>query len=73
MIMPARWQTSATCWPSNRGISARSSGMGFILRKTGFDKEALRVFRKTLEIYPQQDSIRKIVDDLTIEVEGRGI
>jgi len=49
------------------------SGMGFILRKTGFDKEALRVFRKTLEIYPQQDAIRKIVDDLTIEVEGRGI
>ena len=49
------------------------SGMGFILQKTGFDKEALRVFRKTLEIYPQQDSIRKIVDDLTIEVEGRDI
>ena len=49
------------------------SGMGFILQKTGFDKEALRVFRKTLEIYPQQDAIRKIVNDLTIEVEGRGI
>ena len=49
------------------------SGMGFILQKTGFDKEALQVFRKTLEIYPQQESIRKIVDDLTIEVEGRGI
>lgn len=49
------------------------SGMGFILQRTGFDKEALRVFRKTLEIYPQQESIRKIVDDLTIKVEGRGI
>ena len=49
------------------------SGMGFILQKTGFDKQALQVFRKTLEIYPQQESIRKIVDDLTIEVEGRGI
>jgi len=52
---------------------AALSGMGFILQKTGFDKEALRVFRKTLEIYPQQDAIRKIVDDLTIEVEGRDI
>jgi tetratricopeptide (TPR) repeat protein len=49
------------------------SGMGFILQKTGFDKEALQVFRRTLEIYPQQESIRKIVDDLTIEVEGRDI
>lgn len=49
------------------------SAMGFILEKTGFDKQALQVFRKVLKIYPQQKSIRKIVDDLTIKVEGRPI
>ena len=49
------------------------SGMGFILEKSGLDKEALQVFRKTLEIYPQQETIRKIVDTLTIKVDGRDI
>jgi tetratricopeptide (TPR) repeat protein len=49
------------------------AGMGFILEKSGLDKDALRVFRKTLEIYPQQDAIRKIVDALTIKVEGRDL
>ena len=49
------------------------SGMGFILEKSGMDKEALQVFRKTLEIYPQQDSIRKIVDGLALKVEGRDL
>jgi tetratricopeptide (TPR) repeat protein len=49
------------------------SGMGFILEKSGLDKEALLVFRKTLEIYPQQNAIRKIVDGLTLKVEGRDL
>jgi hypothetical protein len=49
------------------------AGMGFILEKSKLNKEALQVFRKTLEIYPQQSSIRKIVDALTLKVEGRDI
>jgi tetratricopeptide (TPR) repeat protein len=49
------------------------SGMGFILEKSGLNKEALQVFRKTLEIYPQQNAIRKIVDGLTLKVDGRDL
>ncbi len=49
------------------------SGMGFILQRTGFERRALEVFRKTLEIYPRLEDVRKQVDLLTIEVEGRAI
>jgi tetratricopeptide (TPR) repeat protein len=49
------------------------SGMGFILQRADRDKEALAVFRKVLEIYPQQDDIRKIVEKLTLDVDGRDI
>ena len=49
------------------------TGMGFILQKTNLDKRALQVFRKALEYNPKQDEIRKIVDKLTLEVEGRPI
>ncbi|HWG04703.1 MAG TPA: hypothetical protein VG271_06800 [Beijerinckiaceae bacterium] len=49
------------------------AGMGFILEKSGMDKEALQVFRKTLEIYPEQESIRKIVDRLTLKIEGQDL
>ncbi len=49
------------------------AGMGFILQKSDRPKEALRVFRKVLEIYPAQDDIRKVVDRLVPEVEGRDL
>jgi tetratricopeptide (TPR) repeat protein len=49
------------------------AGMGFVLEKSKLHKEALRVFRRALEIYPQQDEIRKMVDKLTVEVEGQDI
>jgi tetratricopeptide (TPR) repeat protein len=49
------------------------TGMGFILQRRGFDKRALQVFRKALEINPRQDEITKIVEKLTLDVEGRGI
>lgn len=49
------------------------AGMGFILEKSDRPKEALRVFRKVLEIYPQQEDIRKAVDHLVPEVEGRDL
>lgn len=47
------------------------AGMGFILQRTGFRKRALDAFRKALEINPQQEDLRKIVDKLTLEVEGQ--
>ncbi len=49
------------------------SGMGFILQRSGFDKRALEAFRKALEINPQQEEVRSLVDKLTLQVEGQGI
>ena len=49
------------------------SGMGFILQRGGFDKGALEAFRKALEISPQQEEIRRLVEKLTLSVEGQGI
>jgi len=49
------------------------SGMGFILQRGGFDKGALAAFRKALEISPQQEEIRRLVEKLTLSVEGQGI
>lgn len=48
-------------------------GMGVILEKGEQNKAALRVFRKALDINPQLGDIRKKVDKLTIEVDGRDI
>jgi tetratricopeptide (TPR) repeat protein len=50
---------------------AALAGMGFILQRRGFDKLALRAFRRAIEINPQQEDLRKIVDKLTLEVEGQ--
>jgi len=49
------------------------SGMGFILQRGGFDKGALEAFRKALDISPQQEEIRRLVEKLTLSVEGQGI
>ncbi|MBV9703694.1 MAG: tetratricopeptide repeat protein [Methylobacteriaceae bacterium] len=49
------------------------SGMGFILQRAGLNKAALKTFRKALEVYPQLEKIRTIVDKLTIDVEGRDL
>ena len=48
-------------------------GMGVILQRRDFDAQALRVFRRALEINPQLDDIRKRVEKLQLEVEGRDI
>jgi tetratricopeptide (TPR) repeat protein len=48
-------------------------GMGSILQRTGFDKRALEVFRRSLQIYPFQPDVQKIVDKLQLDVEGQGI
>ena len=47
------------------------AGMGYILQRNGNDKRALEVFRHLLEINPQQEGIRRIVDKMAPEVDGR--
>jgi tetratricopeptide (TPR) repeat protein len=49
------------------------SGMGFILEREGLDKRALEVFRHVLTIYPGLPDIKKIVEKLAPELEGRDI
>ena len=49
------------------------AGMGIILQRRGFDKEALRVFRRALELNPHQEEISRTVDKLSLDVDGRGI
>ncbi|KRE00699.1 hypothetical protein ASE61_19750 [Bosea sp. Root670] len=46
-------------------------GLGMILRQQGDDKAAMAAFRKALEIYPQFDAVKKAVDALKTEVDGR--
>lgn len=46
-------------------------GLGMILRQQGDDKAAMTAFRKALEIYPQFDAVKKAVDSLKTEVDGR--
>jgi tetratricopeptide (TPR) repeat protein len=48
-------------------------GVGAILERNEQKAQALRVFRRVLEINPQLDEIQKKVDKLSIEVEGREI
>ena len=48
-------------------------GLGAILERNEQKAQALRVFRRVLEINPQLDEIQKKVDKLSIEVEGREI
>ena len=49
------------------------AGMGYIFQKLERDKQALSVFRKVLEIYPQQEDIRKTIEKLSPDVDGRDI
>lgn len=46
-------------------------GLGMILRQQGDDKAAMKAFRKALEIYPQFDAVKKAVDPLKTDVDGR--
>lgn len=48
-------------------------GVGVILEREENKAQALRVFRRALEINPQLDEIRSKVEKLTIEVDGREI
>jgi tetratricopeptide (TPR) repeat protein len=48
-------------------------GVGTILEREENKAQALRVFRRALEINPQLDEIRTKVEKLTIDVDGREI
>ena len=52
---------------------AALSGMAMILQRTGSDKRALQVYRRELAVYPHQPELEKLVEKLTLEVEGQGI
>lgn len=52
---------------------AALTGLGAILHSSGFDRRALEVFRRALEIYPHQSDIQELVDDIAPDVEGRDI
>ena len=49
------------------------SGLGFLLKRNEHKARALQAFRKSLEIYPQQERVKKQVEELVPDVEGRGI
>ena len=49
------------------------AGLGAILHKSGLDKRALDAYRRALDLYPQQPDLRKSVEKLQIDVEGRDI
>lgn len=49
------------------------AGMGMILQGEGLDKSALEIFKKALAIYPLAPDIQKLIEKLTLEVEGQDI
>jgi tetratricopeptide (TPR) repeat protein len=47
------------------------SGLGIILDRLDRDEDALRVFRRALEIHPNLEGAQEAVERLVPEVEGR--
>jgi tetratricopeptide (TPR) repeat protein len=49
------------------------SGMGMIFERRGFRDDALRAYRRALEIAPQLESLKNSVDRLTKAVQGQDL
>jgi tetratricopeptide (TPR) repeat protein len=49
------------------------SGMGMILERGGFSDDALRAYRRALEIAPRLASLRAAVDRLTAAIKGQSL
>jgi tetratricopeptide (TPR) repeat protein len=49
------------------------SGMAMILERAGFTDDALRTYRRALEIAPQLSSVRAAVDRLTAAAKGQSL
>lgn len=48
-------------------------GMGTILQRTGNDKRALEAYRRVHEIYPALENVKKIIETMAPDVDGRDI
>ena len=48
-------------------------GMGTILQRSGNDKRALEAYRRAHEVYPALDNVKRVIDQLAPEVDGRDI
>jgi tetratricopeptide (TPR) repeat protein len=49
------------------------TGLGSILYQRGFERRAYEVFRRALAIYPHQGEVKKMLEKLSVEYEGRDI
>jgi tetratricopeptide (TPR) repeat protein len=49
------------------------AGMGMILQGAGLEKSALEIFKEALGIYPLEPNIQKLVEKLTLEIDGQDI
>ena len=49
------------------------AGMGMIMQGEGLENSALKIFKKALGIYPLEPNIQKLVEKLTLEIEGQDI
>lgn len=49
------------------------SGMGMILESRGFQQEALRAYRRALEVAPQLPSLKAAVDRVTAAINGQDL
>lgn len=49
------------------------TGLGSILFHLGYEKRALEVFRRALQIHPQQPEVRSMIDRLAPKVDGLDI
>ncbi len=52
---------------------AALSGLAMILQRTGFDKQALQVYRRSAAVYPHRPDVEQAIEKLSLEVEGQGI
>jgi tetratricopeptide (TPR) repeat protein len=49
------------------------SGLGRILQDVGYKKRALAAYRKAIELNPHLDGLKRQIESLSVEVEGRDI
>ncbi|MGH8514530.1 MAG: tetratricopeptide repeat protein, partial [Gammaproteobacteria bacterium] len=49
------------------------ANMGMIMQGEGLEKSALKIFKVVLGIYPLEPNIQKLVEKLTLEIEGQDI
>lgn len=49
------------------------TGLGMILRQQGDDKQAMVAYRRALALYPQLETVKRAVESLRFEVDGREI